>query len=570
MKTFTLLTGMAFAMACADVQAQVSAVDSVMEHVNGNRLSVGGYGEVAYSRNYYSDNGYRYSRPSTYKDDPSHGRFDIPHAVIYLGYDFGKGWTFGTEIEFEHGGTGSAVEYESDESIEYENENEKGGEVELEQFWLQKSFSKALNLRMGHIVVPFGYVNAHHEPLNFFTVYRPEGENTILPSTWHQTGASLWGMPTKWLRYEAQFVAGLDAFKFNRLNWIGEGTSNPFEFEVANKYGGLLRLDFFPFSGVRIGVSGYYGRAMHNSYPHDMENGSNKKIKGNVYLGAVDFSFNRFNWIVRGNADYGYVSDASTISRLAKPQTQYVKPYESTWFGSHAVATSIEAGYDIFSQIRPLREKNQKLYVFGHFEYYDSYIHAKTKQYTQKYIYAGGVNYYPIPQIGIKAEYNYRDLKDQYNDEPSVNVGVVYEGFFDLFTRKQAKPQRTVPTPDPAVMDRLNEMQREIDRLKGRKPDVVVQNVPVDGKYVVTFAQNEAALSQDGKATLDKIDSHATVDIEAYASPEGSQEHNQQLSEDRSNAVKEYLESRGVKVGNVSSKGAADKYSNRLAIVTVR
>ena len=26
---------------------------------------------------------------------------------------------------------------------------------------------------------------AHHEPLNFFTVYRPEGENTIMPSTWH-------------------------------------------------------------------------------------------------------------------------------------------------------------------------------------------------------------------------------------------------------------------------------------------------------------------------------------------------------------------------------------------------
>ena len=56
------------------------------------RLSVGGYGEVAMSRNFYSDNVYRYSHPSEYKDDPSHGRFDIPHSVVYLGYDFGKGW----------------------------------------------------------------------------------------------------------------------------------------------------------------------------------------------------------------------------------------------------------------------------------------------------------------------------------------------------------------------------------------------------------------------------------------------------------------------------------------------
>ncbi len=57
------------------------------------RLSVGGYGEVAFSRNFYSDNVYRYSSPSQYANDPSHGRFDVPHAVVYLGYDFGSGWT---------------------------------------------------------------------------------------------------------------------------------------------------------------------------------------------------------------------------------------------------------------------------------------------------------------------------------------------------------------------------------------------------------------------------------------------------------------------------------------------
>ena len=94
------------------MQAQTVAADSVMQHSKGNRLSVGGYGEVALSRNFYSDSGNRYSSASSRKNDPSHGRFDIPHAVIYLGYDFGKGWTLGTEIEFEHGGTGSAIEYE--------------------------------------------------------------------------------------------------------------------------------------------------------------------------------------------------------------------------------------------------------------------------------------------------------------------------------------------------------------------------------------------------------------------------------------------------------------------------
>lgn len=430
--TLLLTAGMLAAAGANTAKAQVAAADSVMEHAKGNRLSIGGYGEVAYSRNFYSDAGKRYSNASAYKDDPSHGRFDIPHAVIYLNYDFGKGWTFGTEIEFEHGGTGSTIEYEAEESIEYETETEKGGEVELEQFWIQKSFGKALNIRAGHIVIPFGLTNAHHEPLNFFTVYRPEGENTILPSTWHQTGVSLWGRAGDF-RYEAQFVAGLNAFGFSRSNWIQGGANSPYEFEVANKYGVSARVDNYTIPGLRMGVSAYYGQSMHNTTPHDMEKGDAKKIKGNVYLGAFDFTYNRHNWIARGNIDYGYVSDAQTIASYTYPGTSLVKPNESgsnKYFGSHATALMLEAGYDVFSQIEKLRRDEQKLYIFGHYEYYDSSIHNTTSQWTNKKILAGGINYYPVPQICIKAEYNHRFLKSQYNDEPAINIGVTYQGFF--------------------------------------------------------------------------------------------------------------------------------------------
>ena len=90
--------------------------------------------------------------------------------VIYLGYDFGRGWSMGTEIEFEHGGTESAFETEFEEGGEYESEIERGGEVALEQFWLQKSFSPAFNLRLGHMIVPVGGTNQHHMPTEFFGV----------------------------------------------------------------------------------------------------------------------------------------------------------------------------------------------------------------------------------------------------------------------------------------------------------------------------------------------------------------------------------------------------------------
>lgn len=410
------------------VDAQTAAADSVKQQKT-NRLTLGGYGEVAYSRNFYSDSGNRYSSASAHKNDPSHGRFDIPHAVIYLGYDFGKGWTLGTEIEFEHGGASSAIEYEAEEAIEFEQETEKAGEVNLEQFWIQKSFGKAFNIRAGHIVVPFGLTNANHQPLDFFTVYRPEGENTILPCTWHQTGVSLWGRAGDF-RYEVQMIAGLDAWQFSRDNWINPGTTKPFEFEVANKYGFLARVDNYTVPGLRIGLSGYYGQSMHNAVPHDMETGKNKNIKGNVYLGAIDFTYNAHNWIARGNADYGYVSNAKEISAMRKPNSQYVKPYQTNQaFGSHGIATSVEVGYDIFSQIEKLRTAKQKMYVFGHFEYYNSCL-GGSKEYTSKKIFAGGINYKPVPQICVKAEYNYRKLKAQYNDEPALNIGITYEGFF--------------------------------------------------------------------------------------------------------------------------------------------
>ncbi len=422
-------------VSAANVEAQVNAADSVMQHALGNKFSVGGYGEVAYSRNFYSDNVYRYSKASQYKDDPSHGRFDVPHAVVYLSYDFGKGWTMSSEIEFEHTGVGSAIEQEFEEAGEWEQEVEKGGEVELEQFWIQKSFSRAANIRLGHLVVPVGLNNAHHEPLNYFTVYRPEGENTILPSTWHDTGISLWGRKGSF-KYQLMMVAGLDAFKFNRDGWIHAGAGSSFEYKVANKYGFAIRLDNYSLPGLRIGISGYYGNSMHNTQPHDMENEGNinKKLTGTVAIGSVDFTLNRFNWIVRGQADYGYVSDAADINTIKRTRARISNsPYSSMPFAKNAMALGIEAGYDVFSQIEKLRADNRKLYVFGRFEKYNSYIPSGDQQkyeFTSKTRFVGGLNYYPVPQIALKAEYSYRKLKSQYNNEPSINIGVAYQGFF--------------------------------------------------------------------------------------------------------------------------------------------
>ncbi|RHN92803.1 hypothetical protein DW657_10310 [Prevotella sp. AM23-5] len=425
------LMSAALVVGLATASAQTVAADSVMQHVNGKRLSVGGYGEVAMSRNFYSDHVSRYSLADEHKNDPSHGRFDIPHAVIYLGYDFGKGWTMGTEIEFEHGGVGMAYEKEDEEGGEWEQEVEKGGEVELEQFWIQKSFGRWANIKAGHIVVPVGLNNAYHEPLNFFTVYRPEGENTILPSTWHQTGISFWGKTKGW-RYELQFLAGLNSDNFTNTGWINKGPGTPTEGEIATKYGTALRIDNYCIKGLRIGLSGYYGHAIGNSYPNNKD-GAESKYKGVVAIGAIDFTYNNYNWIVRGQADYGYLSDAKQLKYFTNRLNGLSPFHHSAFVSKNAFAYGIEAGYNIFSQIEKLRQDNQKLYLFGRYEHYNPYA-SKTKNtsydYTNVQRMAVGINYYPVKQIVVKAEYSHRFLKSQYNNEPAINIGVAYEGWF--------------------------------------------------------------------------------------------------------------------------------------------
>ena len=397
------------------------------------RFSVGGYGEVALSRNFYSDNVYRYSSAASHKGE-QHGRFDIPHAVVYLGFDFGKGWTMQSEIEFEHTGTGGAVEKEFEEAGEWETETEKGGEVELEQFWIQKSFYPALNIRMGHIVVPVGGLNNAHEPLNYFTVYRPEGEYTILPSTWHDTGISIWGRTTHW-RYEFQVIAGLDAYMFNTENFIKNGAGSPFEFKTANQLGLVARIDNYSVKNLRMSLSGFYGRAFNNTYPYEElpETSRFYGVKGRTAIGAFDFAYTGRRFVARGNADYGYVGDAYAISYMKRNRSANNAPYKKSAVGRGAVAAGAEAGYDILPWFN-LNDKEQKLFVFGRYEYYNSYIPDQGEEpaeWTAVNRIALGLNYFPLPHIAVKAEYSHRFLKAGYNPEPSISIGVCYMAYFN-------------------------------------------------------------------------------------------------------------------------------------------
>lgn len=395
-----------------------------------SRFHMGGYGEAVYSRNFYSDRYQRYTDPQSAANDKSHGRFDLPHVVIYLGFDFGKGWSMGSEIEFEHGGTESAVEIEAEESGEYEKEIERGGEVFLEQFWIQKVFMPQLVLRAGMQVVPVGATNAHHEPDQFFGVYRPEGENTIMPCTWHEVAISLMGKAGNW-SYQAMFLPGLDSERFGNQSWIHDGSASPFEFKIANNYAFAARVDYKPVNNLRLSVSGYVGNSFRNTL-YDTSSPKLKGVKGTVSIGSFDFAYNDKRFIARGFFDYGHLSDAGAISKFNISMSKNSTSKRQS-VASDAIACGVEAGYDILSLIPAQKSKGHRLYPFARYDYYNSMYKMETGSglgWCSKQKLSAGINWYPIRQVMVKAEYTHRFFKKPYNNEPSINIGIAYSGWF--------------------------------------------------------------------------------------------------------------------------------------------
>ena len=406
------------------------------------KFAIGGYGEVTAKHCFFSNNYLRYGKnPEKYAND-HYGEFDLPHVVIYLG-------SVGTEIEFEHGGTESAIEIEEEEGGEYESEIERGGEVALEQFWLQKAFNRYAIIRAGMQVIPVGGLNAHHEPTEYFSVYRNEGEFTIIPSTWHEVALTFMGSTENGWHYQAMFLPGLDSDRFNRKNWVKPGAGSPYEFKLANVFAGAARVDYTGAKGLRLGLSAYCGNSFRNTLSksnNELDESAYKDVKGTVTIGALDFAYKDYGLILRGCFMYGHLSDAAAITQY-NISMRKGSVSSKQWVASDALAAGVELGYDFFGLNATLKAKQQQFYLFGRYDYYDSMFRYDNKP-TDMYAWCGrhraavGINYFPIPQVAVKAEFSYGILKPGtradgtvgklYNDEPQIAVGIVYAGLYKL------------------------------------------------------------------------------------------------------------------------------------------
>jgi Phosphate-selective porin O and P len=138
-----------------------------------------------------------------YYTDPVHDRkraqADLARAVFGIGYSFDSRTEFNSEYELEH-----AVASSSDP-----------GEFEVEQFYVDRQLNDAVAVRGGLFLMPFGFLNEHHEPTNFYGVQRNFVETLIIPSTWREGGFNFHGDTQSGFGWNIGVTTGVDLSKWN-------------------------------------------------------------------------------------------------------------------------------------------------------------------------------------------------------------------------------------------------------------------------------------------------------------------------------------------------------------------
>ncbi|HYI02451.1 MAG TPA: hypothetical protein VD972_41310, partial [Hyalangium sp.] len=230
------------------------------------KLEVGGYADLQFA---FHNHGENQNREGGAQRD-ARMTFDTTRLVLELEGALPEyGLEAEIEVEFEHGGTGSALELEYEEFGEFEQEVEKGGEVLIEELYLKKKFGERFSLSLGRFYVAVGTLSQYYRPTDYLGTIRSEAETLIIPNTWDEMGlqaqAKLSG-----LRLTAQVVNGLDSTAFSSQRWVAGGHQHRFELVRATDLAGVLRADITRFEGLTFGASGYYGDSTRNRPKPDL------------------------------------------------------------------------------------------------------------------------------------------------------------------------------------------------------------------------------------------------------------------------------------------------------------
>ncbi|HQU99626.1 MAG TPA: autotransporter outer membrane beta-barrel domain-containing protein [Bacteroidia bacterium] len=351
---------------------------------------------------------------------------DVERFNFYIYYHFSELIEFKSEIEFEHGGTGVTMSFDPLEEFgEFESEIEKGGEVVLEQMNLLFKLHPHFKIRVGKMRFYMGNAAKLDKPKNYFTAYRPEVENSILPLGWYETGVEFSGdfkltestLPA--ISYKAYVVTGLDNSAFSSAQWVRRGYQTRFETINANDLAAALRLDYVFTNKSELGFCLYAGNTTGNRPKNDFT------LPAWLTFGDIHFTYNVQPIRISAYGMLGHLQNSEALS-LANQNLSNNLNVKRTPVGKAAMGVSLEAGYNLLHNFN--KTTHQQLFVFGRYDNYDSMYKTEgnisNNPRHQREVITAGINYMPLPNIVFKGHYAMRKLgSGEYERTTAIGFG---------------------------------------------------------------------------------------------------------------------------------------------------
>lgn len=355
-------------------------------------LSIGGYGEVRL-RSFINQG-----------DDDKDDVFDALRAILYVGYKFNDNWVLNTEFEFEHAGSGG------------------GGSVSTEFLTIDYLHRDELNARVGLLLIPMGFVNEIHEPTFFFGAERPEVERVILPSTWRENGAGVFGTLAERVHYRAYVVNGFDGKDFSSGGLRGGRQKG--SRAISNDFAFVGRVDVDVADGLLLGGSVYTGQTgQERDLTSPIDGVARDLPDARLTIYEIHAQYKGYGFTLRSLWTQAFLDEAGRLSKAADkgfgdtsggaiPSTRgLTDPLAGV--ASRMDGFYFEAAYDVLPLIY---DSNASLEPYFRFEMYDTqktvqdagvgYGRDRTKDVK---LYVAGLQFKPIPQVVLKVDYRHFD-----------------------------------------------------------------------------------------------------------------------------------------------------------------
>lgn len=348
-----------------------------------DKTTIGGYGELHYN-NFSGDTPAGVARK---KDEIDFHRF-----VLFFGHRFNDWISFKSELEIEHSDT------------------EKNGAVELEQAYLDFNINEKINAKAGIFLIPLGFINETHEPPTFYGVERNNIETRVIPTTWREAGASMYGELAQGWKYQAGLTSSLRAENFTNFAANGvRGGRRSISEAPAEDIAFSGRLDYSGMPGVTVGASVFTGNTGQDN--------DNLDADARLTLWDVHARYNVDKLDVRALYAQGHLSDAADINSaaFAGVNNQVAEQFYG-WY--------LEAAYKVWEK------ENQSVAPFVRYEKWDMQdelaSNTVSDSLSNNHVWTVGANYWPDPQVVLKMDYQAYDKPDGNKGDKRLNLGLGY------------------------------------------------------------------------------------------------------------------------------------------------